>query len=139
MSVEENKAIVRRFYEEVVNKGDFTVIDELITEDFYDHSGSGSNQGLQAFKQFATMLTSAFPDLHVTLEDMIAEQDKVAARVTVRGTHKGILFDSVPPTGRAVTFTGVDIIRVRDGRIAERWNQRDLLGLMRQLGVIATD
>jgi len=139
MPVEENKAIVRRFYEEVVNQGDLTAADELIAEDFDDHSGSGSSQGRQAFKRFATMLTSAFPDLHLTVEDMIAEQDKVVARVTVRGTHRGTLFGSIPPTDRAVTFTGVDIIRISEGKIAERWNQRDLLGLMRQLGVIATD
>lgn len=139
MSVEENKAIVRRFYEEVVNKGNLFAADELIAEDFYDHSGSGSSQGRQAFKQFATMLTSAFPDLHLTVEDMIAEQDKVVARVIVRGTHKGTLFGKIPPTERAVTFTGVDIIRIEDGKIAERWNHRDILGLLQQLGVIATD
>lgn len=87
------------------------------------------------FKQFVSRLATAFPDLHITIEDMISEVDKVVARVTVRATHKGTFMGSIPPTGKEVIFTGVDIFQISGGKIIGRWNQRDLLGLMQQLGL----
>lgn len=133
----DNKTIVRRFYEEVVNEGNMTLAGELIARDFTEHGGPpGQPTGMAGFRQFVTMVTTAFPDLHVTIEDMIAEGDKVAARVTVRGTHTGNLMGNIAPTGRHATWTGIDIFQIAGGKIIGRWNQRDLLRLMQQLGVI---
>ncbi|MBI4203170.1 MAG: ester cyclase [Chloroflexi bacterium] len=133
---EENKAIVRRFFDEIINGRDMALAERLIAADFTDHPQQpDASPGLAGFLQFAVMVVTAFPDLYVTVEDMIAEGDKVAARVTVRGTHKGLLMGRVAPTGKAAEWTGVDIFRIAGGKIAERWTQRDLLGLMQQLGV----
>ena len=132
---EQNKAIARRFYDEVINKGNLALADALLTHDFMDHGAQGVPMNLEGFKRFATGLAAAFPDLRVTVEDMVAEGDKVAVRVTVSGTHTGVFMGSVQATGKRVTWTGIDIMRLRDGKIAERWNHRDLLGLLQQLGV----
>lgn len=133
----ENKAIVRRFYEEVVNNGNMTVAGELMAQDYIEHgSPAGQPSGIVGFQQFVAMVATAFPDLQVTVEDLIAEGDKVVARVTVRGTHKGTLMGSIPPTGKHATWTGIDIFQIASGKIVGRWNQRDLLGLMQRLGVI---
>jgi steroid delta-isomerase-like uncharacterized protein len=128
----ENKALVRRFYAEIVNKGDMTLADELMAQDYIEH-GNPAGSGLDGFKKFVAMLAAAFPDLQVVIEDMIAEADKVVARVTVSGTHQGLLLGSIAPTGKHVTWTGIDIFQIAHGRIVGRWNQRDLLGLMRQI------
>lgn len=134
----EHKTIVRRFFEEAVNKGNLTVVDELIAQNYLEHEGPvGQPPGLEGFKQFVSMITTAFPDLQVTIEDLIAEGDKVVARVTVRGTHRGTLMGRIAPTGKSVTWTGIDIFQIADGQIVGRWNQRDLLGLLQQLGAIA--
>lgn len=131
----ENKAVVQRFYHEVVNHGNIALADKLMAYDFVEH-GNPAGSGIEGFRQFVTMLTTAFPDLQITIEDMIAEGDKVVARVTVRGTHEGTLMGSILPTGQEVTFTGIDIFQLANGKIVGRWNQRDLLGLMQQLGVV---
>lgn len=129
-----NKTVVARFYHEVVNGGNLALADELMAHDFIEH-GNPAGSGIEGFKQFVSGLAAAFPDLRITIEDMIAEGDKVVARVTVRATHKGTFMRSIRPTGKEVTFTGVDIFQIGDGKIIGRWNQRDLLGLLRQLGV----
>jgi steroid delta-isomerase-like uncharacterized protein len=132
----DSKAIVRRFYEEVVNHGNTAVADDLLSVDLLDHGvPSGFPRGRAGFLQFAASLRGAFPDLHVRIEDLIAEGDQVAARVSVRGTHKGMLLGRLPATGRSATWTGIDIFRLSDGKIVERWNERDLLSLLEQLGV----
>lgn len=136
MSVETSKALVRRFYEDVINKGDMGLAEELLAPDYKEYPGVPGGSGLTGFKQFVAMVSTAFPDIRVTVEDLIAEEDKVVARVTVSGTHRGVLLGSIQPTDRHATWTGIDIIRVAGGKIVERWNQRDLLGLMQQLGVI---
>jgi hypothetical protein len=82
------------------------------------------------------MVTGAFPDLHVEVHDVFGEGDRVAARLTVSGTHRGVLMGTIQPTGKHAVWEGIDIFRIRDGHIMERWNSRDLLGLMRQLGVV---
>lgn len=134
----ENKAIVRRFFEEALNKGDMSVVEELIDQNYIEHGGPvGQPSGIEGFKQFIAMVATAFPDFQVSIEDLIAEGDKVVARVTVRGTHKGTLMGNIPPTGKHATWTGIDIFQIAGGKIVGRWNQRDLLGLMQQLGVIA--
>lgn len=136
MSVEENKAIVHRITEEIFNKGNVAAADELIASNFVDHNPvSGQPAGLEGLKQVVTMFRTAFPDLHCTVEEMIAEGDKVMARGTIRGTHKGE-FMGVPPTGKRVRVTGIDIVRIAGGKVVERWGNFDEMGMMQQLGVV---
>lgn len=135
MSTEENKRIAKRFYEEAINLGKDAVMDEVMAEGFVEH-GARPGQGRDGFKQFLKSLAAAFPDIRVTIEDLVAEDDKVAARVTVRGTHQGMLMGNIAPTGVSATWTGIDILQIKEGRIAARWSERDLLGLLRQLGVV---
>ncbi|MBI1879025.1 MAG: ester cyclase [Chloroflexi bacterium] len=132
---EENKAIVRRIYE-VFNTGNLALAQELITADAIDHQAMpGQEQGLAGFKQIVTMLRTAFPDLQVTAEDMIAEGDKVVGRWTMRGTHKGE-FMGITATGKSFTMTGIDIIRFAGDKAVEHWGNQDDLGMMQQLGVM---
>jgi steroid delta-isomerase-like uncharacterized protein len=134
---EENKALVKRVVDEV-NKGNFAAAVELLATDYIDHADPPETPpGVESAKRRWTMFRSAFPDTHVTLENIIAEGDKVAVRFTLRGTHGGDLM-GIPPTGKPVAFTGIDINRIADGKIAERWANFDTLGLMQQLGVIPT-
>jgi len=136
MSVEENKAIELRFLEEVVNKGNLAVIDELVAANFIDHSAlPGAAPDREGYKQFFAMTRTAFPDFHSTLEDMIAEGDKVVERFTVRGTHKGE-FMGIAPTGKQVEVEGIAIHRLAGGKIVEDWFSMDMLGMMQQLGVV---
>jgi steroid delta-isomerase-like uncharacterized protein/deazaflavin-dependent oxidoreductase (nitroreductase family) len=134
MSTEENKALVRRFYEEGVHNP--ALFDELLAPTYILHfPGSPPIAGIEQAKQLMVAYTSAFPDLRLTTEDMVAEGDKVAIRNTWRGTHQGT-FQGLPPTGKYVTFTGSDIFRFAGGKIAEQWADLDALGLMQQLGGI---
>ncbi len=136
MSIEENKAIELRFLEEVVNKGNLAVIDELCAANFVDHTAlPGLAPDREGYKQFFAMSRSALPDFHSTLEDMIAEGDKVAERFTGRGTHKGEWM-GIAPTGKQVTIQGMAIHRITDGKIVENWANMDMLGVMVQLGVV---
>lgn len=136
MSAEENKAILSRAYEEAFNQKNLDALDEVIASDMTDHDPApGQAPGLEGAKQYFSSLHSAFPDLHVNVEDMIAEEDKVAARVSVSGTHQGELM-GIDPTGNRVTITGIDLVRVTDGKIVEHWANFDDLGMMQQLGVI---
>ncbi len=134
MSTEENKALIRRVYE-AVNQRNLTAFFELFTPDFVLRNGSMTIQGLEAFKQIEGMLLTALPDLHYTIEDLIAEGDKVAVRLTATGTQHGA-FMGVPPTGKYTTVTESAISRIVGGKIAEHWSETDMLGLMQQLGVI---
>ena len=130
------KATVRRFYEEVVGRGSTAAAEELLSADLLDHGVPPMfPPGRAGFLQFAASLKTAFPDLRVTVEDLIAEGDQVAARVSVRGTHKGVLLGRLAATGRSATWAGIDIFRLAGGKIVERWNVRDLLSLLQQLGV----
>ena len=133
---EDNKALNRRFVEEVINQGNIEAIDELIDPGVVEHAAPpGVPTGREGAKQFFAIVRSAFPDLHHTIEDMIAEGDKVVMRSTWSGTHQGE-FMGIPATGRRVRVSAIDISRVADGRIVEHWEQSDALGLMQQLGVI---
>jgi steroid delta-isomerase-like uncharacterized protein len=135
MSTEENKALILRMYEEVHNKGNLDVLDEITATDFIDHNlAPGLPSGLDGAKQLFTMFHSAFPDFHVTVEDMIAEEDKVVSRLTMGGTHKGE-FMGIPPTGKEVSVEVIDILRINNGKAVERWGIFDQLGLMQQLDV----
>jgi len=136
MSTEENKALIRRFVEEIVNKGNIALIDELVAANYIDHSSPpGAPSGIEGSKQFTNLFRMAFPDIHITLDDLIAEGDKVVSRFTMRGTNKGE-FLGIPPTGKQVTITGIHIDRFAGGKLVEHWGQQDTLGLMQQLGVI---
>jgi steroid delta-isomerase-like uncharacterized protein len=136
MSAEDNKAIVRRVYEEVINKGNLNVADETLTSDYvYRSPGSPEFRGPDGFKQLITMYRTAFPDLHLDVDDLIAEGDTVVSRWTGRGTHQGELM-GIPPTGKQVTVTGVVISRFSGGKAAEDWELIDTLGMLQQLGAI---
>ena len=135
MSAEENKAIVRRFYE-LLNTGDLTGVDELCdTHYVFNRPGSAGQMDREGFKQFVTMVYTAFPDLQSAIEDLIAEGDQVALRFTRRGTHQGE-FRGIPPTGKQVTWTGMEIYRIAAGKLAETWVSVDALGLLQQLGAV---
>ncbi len=136
MSVEENKAIEQRFFEEVVNNGNLAVIDELVAANFIDHTAPpGAASDREGYKQFFAMAHNAFPDFRSTLEDMFAEGDKVVQRFTARGTHKGE-FMGIAPTGKQMTVPGIAIHRITGGKIVENWTSMDMLGVMQQLGVV---
>ena len=134
---EENKAIVRRQEEEVFTQGNLDAADEIYAPNYVGHDPSNPEdiRGLEAAKQAAADYRKAFPDLQVTVEDLIAEGDKVAARVRFRGTHQGEL-EGIAPRGKRVESTGIIISRIEGGKIAEDWANFDDLGLMRQLGAI---
>jgi steroid delta-isomerase-like uncharacterized protein len=133
---EENKALARRFSEELWNQGNLDVADEILDASFVAHGLVVElPPGPEGFKQFVTIYRSAFPDLQFTIEDLIAEGDKVMDRWTVRGTHKGELM-GIPATGKQVEVTGMGMFRVSGGKAVELWTNMDVLGMMQQLGVI---
>jgi steroid delta-isomerase-like uncharacterized protein len=136
MGTEENKAFVRRFFEEVINRGNLAAAADFMTADFVEHESLPvPGAGVEGFRQFFTMLRAAFPDFQVAVDDLIAEGDQVVARVTLRGTHRGP-FLQVPPTGRQVAMDVIDVVRLADGKIAEHWGVADNLTLLRQVGAI---
>ncbi|HKZ86060.1 MAG TPA: ester cyclase [Anaerolineae bacterium] len=139
MSTEENKAFARRAYDafnQGLRTGNLAALDEVIAGNMVDHNPApGQGPGLEGAKQVFTQFFAAFPDLQFTVEDMIAEGDKVASRITARGTHKGD-FQGIPATGKQVMQTGIDILRIAGGKIVERWGEFDNLGLLQQLGVV---
>jgi steroid delta-isomerase-like uncharacterized protein len=133
-----NKATFRRLHD-VVNTGDAELIsktiDEVVEPDVLIRTPVGEATGAQALKGVWTMLLRAFPDLHLTVEDLIAEGDKVVGRTTVTGTHQGE-YMGVPPTGKPVTYNEIFIFRFVNGRIAETWGVVDVFSQLKQLGVI---
>lgn len=136
MSIEENKRLVRRFYEQVVNDQNVDAADEFLSPDFTDHGATGeTNSGIEAFRGFISMATGAFPDLRVEVKDIVAEGDKVVTRIAAQGTHKGVLMEDIQPTGKNVSWTGIDIFEIKDGKVSTRWSERNIFGLMKQLEV----
>jgi len=134
MSTEDNKAIVRRFFEEVFNRQNLAVLDELVRSDFVHRQAGRVLRGAEFFSEVESGAHfAAFPDLSITIEDMVAEGDKVVARWTARGTHQGEAMGR-PPTGKVVTWTGMNFMRVLNGQLAEDYEELDTLGLMQQLG-----
>jgi steroid delta-isomerase-like uncharacterized protein len=132
----DNKALTRRFYEEAVNQGKDEVIDELVAPDFVDHEEfPGLTPDRDGVKQFFAMFKSAFPDGRFEVEDLIEEGDKMVVRATIRGTHKGE-FIGIPPTGKQITVTSIDILRIRDGQATEHWGVTDMAAMLTQLGVL---
>ena len=136
MSAQENKAIVRRLYEEAISQNKPEVFDEIMSADIIDHAPLPEQApGLEGFKGVFILMLSAFPDYQSTVEDQIAEGDKVVTRFSSQGTHQGE-FMGIAPTGNRVRVTGIDIDRLVEGKIVEHWSEADLLGMMTQLGVI---
>ena len=127
MSSEANKALARRIVEEMWNRQNLKVVDEVYSPEF--------GGGHEATKQFVSANLAAFPDLQITIQDQVAENDLVATRYMMRGTHQGE-FANIPPTGRHFTVTGIEMHRFADGKLVELWNVVDLLGMLQQLGVI---
>ena len=134
MSTETNKAIVRRYYDQVWNERRPDLIDEFLAEDFVIY-GTDLAPGLEGVKQFYALSLAAFPDQQLTIEDMIAEGDKVVVRATFTGTHQGELF-GIPPTGKQVSQSSAAILRLAKGKIVEDWWHANDLSLMQQLGAI---
>ena len=132
---ERNKALARRIFDELENQGKLALADEIFARDFVNHLPFGEMHGTEGAKQFASMLRAGFPDLHTTVDDQIAEGDRVTTRWTARGTHTGE-FLGVPPTSRRMEITGITISRIADGKIVEQWGNPDLLSMMQQLGAV---
>lgn len=137
MTAEENKAIVRRVIEEVWNRGNLAVIDEIVADHYVGHDPSVPMpiQGPEGFKTWVGVARNAFPDFHIDLDDLVAEGDRIAGRITMRGTHRGDLA-GIPATGRQVSFGGIFIRHLEDGKFVEGWDQADMVSLMQQLGVL---
>ena len=140
MSTEDNKALVRRAIEEGWNQGNVALADELDDANFIHHDPDFPNfQTREDYQQWVTETRNAFPDLHLTIEDMIAEGDQVVARWTFRGTNTGDMATPmhIPATGRQVTVTGITISRLAGGKFIEDWHQADIMGFLQQLGLVS--
>ena len=133
---EGNKAIVSRSVEEVWNKGNLDLIDEFYADNYVGHGTAGQDEdGPEALKQGITNVRTAYPDLHLTIEDLIAEGDKVVGLWTATGTNTGTRMDGGPATGKRVTVSGITINRIYGGKIVESWARWDSLSMYKQLGV----
>ena len=136
MSAEQNKALVRRFVEEAQTRHNLAAIDEYLSPNFVDHSvPPGLPPGPEGVKMQFRMFITALPDLQAIIHDQVADEDKVVTRKTLRGTHQGDLM-GIPPSGKTVDIEVIDILRVKDGKITDHWNNVDRLGLMQQLGIV---
>jgi predicted ester cyclase len=126
-----HRDLVARFYDEVLNQQRLEILDELLAPDFVEH-GTPPIEGLDGFRSFVSGLLEALPDFRFTVHDWILQGDRVVARCAAAGTHRGELF-GFAPTGKPVTWTAIHIWRVADGRLAERWSEADVLGIVEQL------
>ena len=135
---EQNKALVIRITEEVANRGNFSVVDDLVAPEYVGHSpthSAGEARGREGYRGFYQTLRGAFPDLEFTIEDLIAEGDKVVSRWRARGTHRGE-FRGLHPTGKSGEVAGTSLFRITDGRIVECWTNADDFSLMQLVGAI---
>ena len=136
MSAEENKATVRRAYDEGWNQGHIAVFDDLLATDFIQHRPPPQPPAdRETLKHAVVSFRAAFPDLHIAVDDMIAEGEKVVVRMTMRGTHRAE-FMGMPPTGNSINVPGIVVLRMANGKAAESWIVLDSLGMMQQLGAI---
>ena len=135
MSTEQNKVAVRRFIDEVFVKGNPDAVEKLVTHDFTPHSWGNMPQGPDPLKQATKRVHAGLSDVSMKIEDMIAEADKVAVRLTAQGTHTGE-FMGLPASGKSYTISEIHIFHLRDGKIAEHWRDADMMGMMRQLGAL---
>lgn len=139
MSTELNKKVASQFIEEVINRGNLSVVDDLVAPDFLEHEElpPGMPAGREAFNQMPAILHGAFPDFKATINDLIAEGDKVVVRMTWSGTQHGEWM-GMPPSGKAMSINVIDIFRMAGGRIAEHWGLTDSMAMMQQLGAVPT-
>ena len=129
-----NKELIERYYANLWNRWDDGEVDSLISPDVIFHGSIGVGvQGRPGFRQYVATVREAFPDFHNQVEEIIAEDDKVAARLTYTGTHLGRLFEA-PPTGKKIAYVGIAIFRVVQGQVVDGWVQGDTLGLLRRIG-----
>jgi steroid delta-isomerase-like uncharacterized protein len=138
MSTEENKALARRFADDIINRGNVDdMVDEVYAPDYVDHDPAMPEgvRGIEGVKEKYHMILSAFPDPQITIEDQVAEGDTVVSRWTMSATHQGELMN-IPPSGKRVEFMGVTISRIEGGKIVEDWDIYDALGMMQQIGAI---
>ena len=136
MSEQENKAIVQGMIDEIFNKKNVDALGNFMAEDMVDHNPPPTDKpGLEGMKDMMRMYLSAFPDLSVQVEDIIAEGDKVVMRATTSGTHQGE-FMGIAATGKKVSFGEIHVIRIAGGKMVEHWGIEDQMGMMQQLGVI---
>ena len=135
MSTEQNKALLHRIFEEGMNQNNTAVFDELVAPNYVNYGFPGLPPGPEGFKIAVNMFVSAFPDFRVTIEDTMADGDKVASRGLFTGTHEAA-FQGIPPTGKRISVSYMDIWRIENGRFVENWVVLDMLGLMQQLGVV---
>jgi len=134
--VEANKEVARRFFEEMWNLRDLDIVEELISADMQGHAPTGEFVGYEGERQTILGTLEGFPDLQITIDDMIAEDNKVALLTSYDGTHTGTLMGQIPPTGAEVHMTGAILFHFADGKIVEAWSFADMLGLMQQIGAI---
>jgi len=132
----EYKALLRRAWDEFYVRGNLDSIEEFLRYDVIAHEPDGDISGIEEVKRYLATYLAAFPDQSVTIEDVIAEGDKVVSRYTVRGTHTGDTDDFGAPTGRQVHFEGITLYQFRDGKLAEMWDHYDNLNVMQQLGLL---
>ena len=138
MSTEENKALYWRIYDNILNKRNLSIIDEVVVPNYVYHEPHNPMNGPDELKQGMSMFLTAFPDMQFTIEEMVAEGDKVVKRWKAVATHKGELM-GIPPTGNQVTMTGMSMARFADGKLAEEWEAMDMFGLMQQIGAIPSE
>ena len=130
-----DKAIIKKIFEDVLNNNNLSTADEILHPEYTNYSMPAPSKGPEGFKQVIGMFKNAFPDLHITLEDIITEGDKIATRGYWTGTHKGD-FMGIPATGKTVKVPYIDIWNAENGKLKENWVQMDMLGLMQQFGVV---
>jgi steroid delta-isomerase-like uncharacterized protein len=135
MTAQDTKTLVHRWVDEVLNPGDLDRADDLVALDFLDHDVAPGQTltGLAGFKQGAAQVRAQFPDIHATVEDVVTAGDKIAFRLMLRGTHLGTIA-GIPPTGKEVNYSAIGIVRVADGKMAERWLRVDIPAVVRQIG-----
>jgi steroid delta-isomerase-like uncharacterized protein len=132
---QQNKDLVRRWFEEVWNNGRAAAVDEMLAPNGVIHGLEGEMRGPAAFKPFHAAYRAAFPDVSIQIDDMVAEGDKVAVRWSGAATHKGNML-GIAATQKRLQFTGMGFVRVADGKVVESWNNFDQLGMFQQLGVV---
>jgi steroid delta-isomerase-like uncharacterized protein len=135
---DDKRAFVRRWFEEIWNQGRYELVDELLHPNALAHGlreGGQPVRGPEELKMFQRAFRAGFPDIHIDIDDLVVEDEKVAARFTARATHRGDFF-GVAATGREINVSGMCLVVIRDGRMVEAWNQYDLLGILRQIGAL---
>ena len=133
---EQNKTLARRWFEDLISRGDLDAAEEILSAEFLDHLPREEERGIEELKDYISVYRSAFPDIEGTVEEIVAEADKVVVRWRSRGTHQGE-FMGVAPIGRDVTFTGMRLFRIAENKIAESWVNIDERGLQEQLGAVS--